>query len=317
MSHVIATVVLDGGPAFEYAVACEVFGMHRPEVDVDYELRLCTPPAGARLKGGGLLHGTHTLDALSAADTIVIPHGPVQGEADGEVVQALRTAHQAGTRLVSFCSGAFTLAATGLLDGRRATTHWMYADDFRRRYPRVRLDPQVLFVDEGSLLTSAGTGAAIDLAIHLVRCDYGAEAARGISRRMVVPPNRDGGQAQYITQTDEPLVDSDPLAPLLDWLAENIEQDVTVADMAQCAAMSERTFARRFKETTGTTPFQWVLRQRLLRAQELLETTDLDIEQVARRSGFGTAANLRHHFRQALDTGPGSYRRTFRPSRAQ
>lgn len=312
MAHVVAVVVLDGTHPFEFAVACEVFGLERPELPGEpYELRLCTPNRGVALQGGAQLRGTHGLDALVHADTIVVPHGPVDDDPDVRVVRALVQGHERGARLVSFCSGAFVLAATGLLDGRRATTHWMHAESFRRRHPRVRMDANVLFVDEGALLTSAGTAAAIDLCLHIVRRDHGAEAARTVARRMVVAPHRDGGQAQFIAPVHEPRVQGDELADLLEWLVANVHREVTVAEMADRAAMSERTFARRFKEVTGTTPFRWLLAQRLQRAQALLETTDLDVERVARRVGLGSAANLREHFRRELATTPSAYRRTF------
>ncbi len=316
--HVVATVVLDGANPFEFSVACEVFGLERPEVGAawSYEHRLCTPAGGATLTGGIVVQGSHGLDALEAADTLLLPHGYVERPADPRVVEAVRRAHRRGARLVSFCSGAFTLAEAGVLDGRRATTHWTYAEPFRRRFPRVRLDPNVLFVDEGQILTSAGTAAGIDLALHIVRCDLGAEVARAVARRMVVPPHREGGQAQYIDPPHQPRCEVDDIALLLDWLTESLHRDVTVAEMARRAAMSERTFARRFKEATGTTPFRWVLHRRLQLAQELLETTDLDIDRLAHRSGFGTATNLRDHFRRELGTTPTAYRRTFRGATA-
>lgn len=315
--HVVAAVVLDGANPFEFAVACDVFGIPRPELRPEwYDFRLCTPPGGARLRGGLTLESAYGIDALSIADTIVVPHGAVHGPADERVVEQVRTAADRGARVVSFCSGAFTLASAGVLDFLRATTHWMYAEAFRRRFPRVRLEPNVLFVDEGQVLTSAGTAAAIDLALHIVRNDFGADVARGVARRMVVPPHRDGGQAQFITPEHQPRMRADELAPLLDWLVANVHREVTVSQMARRAAMSERTFARRFKEATGTTPLRWLLAQRLQRAQELLETTDLDVDQVADVSGFGTATNLRERFRRHLATTPGAYRRAFRGARA-
>jgi AraC family transcriptional regulator, transcriptional activator FtrA len=313
VAHRVAVVVTDGTHPFEFAVACEVFGLERPELRHDpYALRLCMTKGGVRLHGGLRVSDGDELRALAQADTVIVPHGQADGAPDAEIVGALLDAYTRGARLVSFCSGAFVLAATGLLDGRRATTHWMYAEAFRRRFPRVRLDPNVLFVDEGRLLTSAGTAAAIDLSLHLVRLDHGADVAQAIARRMVVPPHRDGGQAQFIAPAHHPRVDGSELAGLLDWLAENAHRDIPVAEMASRAAMSERTFARRFKEATGATPFRWLLGQRLRKAQALLETSDLDVEQVARRTGFGTGANLREHFRRELATTPTAYRRAFR-----
>jgi AraC family transcriptional regulator, transcriptional activator FtrA len=312
VAHRVAAVVLDGANLFEFAVAAEVFGIERPEVGRDlYAFDLCAPTGRARLAGGVELSTPGDLDAIAAADTVIVPHGGARDAVPAELLDAMLAAHAAGGRLVSFCSGAFTLAATGLLDGRRATTHWMLTDDFRRRFPRVTLDPNVLFVDEGDVLTSAGTAAGIDLALHLVRLDHGAEAARGIARRMVVPPHRDGGQAQYIDPPHEPRVDADGMGGLLDWLRSDLRRHVTVAEMARRSAMSERTFVRRFKEATGTTPFRWVASQRLQRAQQLLETTDLDVDRIAAEAGFGTAANLRQHVRRELGTTPTAYRRSF------
>lgn len=318
MPHHVATLVLDGGNLFEFAVAAEVFGVERPEIGTGlYELTLCSPGREARLPAGARLRTPGDLATVAGADTVIVPHGHPDAPAAPDVVEALLAAHANGARLVSFCSGAFPLAATGLLDGRRATTHWLYAETFRRRFPRVSLDPNVLFVDEGELLTSAGTAAGIDLALHLVRRDHGAEVARGIARRMVVPPHRDGGQAQFIDPPERPRVVADELAGLLDELRADLGSELTVAEMARRATMSERTFVRRFREATGTTPFRWLLTQRLQRAQQLLETTDLDVDRIADETGFGTATNLREHFRRELRTTPSGYRRAFGTSRAQ
>lgn len=314
--HLVAAAVVDGANPFELSVACEVFGLVRPEFGVEwYDFALCVPDGKVRLSGGLALDTGHGLDTLAAADTIIVPHGAPHGQADPRVVAAVRAAHERGARLVSFCSGAFTLAEAGVLNGRRATTHWLFVDLFRRRFPQVRLDPNVLFVDEGQVFTSAGSAAGIDLSLHLVRQDYGAKVARMLAKRLVVPPHRDGGQAQFIDPAHEPRVDGGELAALLDWLQEQLHRDVTVAEMAAQVAMSPRTFARRFREQTGTTPFRWVRGQRLQRAQELLEASTLDIEQVARRTGFGTAANLREHFRREFDTTPSDYRRAFKDRR--
>ncbi len=312
MAHVVATVVLDGFEPFEFAVAAEVFGTDRSYLGVEwYEFRLCTP-GEVTLAGGAKLRGSHGLEDVATADTVIIPQGPVDSDPPAELLEVVVDAHRRGARIVSFCSGCFVLAAAGLLDGRRATAHWIETERFRRRFPRVQLDPNVLFVDEGDVLTSAGTAAGIDLALHIVRKDFGADIARAVARRMVVPPHRDGGQAQFIDPPHAPRVPSDGMAPLLDWLSGQLHRDVTVAEMAARVAMSERTFARRFKEATGTTPFRWVLRQRLQAAQELLETTDLDVDRIAHRSGFGSATNLREHFRRELGTTPTAYRRTFK-----
>jgi AraC family transcriptional regulator, transcriptional activator FtrA len=310
--HTVAALVLDGANIFEFAVASEVFGVERPEIGRHlYEFALCAPGGRADLAGGTQLRTAGDLRTVADADTVIVPHGRLHDPVDPALLDALLAANQDGARLVSFCSGAFTLAATGLLDGRRATTHWLYTEAFRARFPKVTLDPNVLFVDEGDVLTSAGTAAGIDLALHLVRRDHGAEVARGIARRMVVPPHRDGGQAQYIDPPTRPRVTTDGMAALLDWIRSDLGRDLKVADMAQRAAMSERTFVRRFREATGTTPFRWVLTQRLQQAQELLETTDLDVDRIADSAGFGTATNLRDHFRREFRTTPSAYRRTF------
>lgn len=312
VAHTVATALVDGTTLFELGVAHEVFGLDRSDLGVEwYDFRLCAAGRRVTARGGVDIHTTHDLSGLATADTIIVTHGPAHGQPDADLVSALRGAHERGARLVSFCSGAFTLAATGLLDGRHATTHWKFADAFRRRFPRVRLDANVLFVDEGDVLTSAGTAAAVDLSLHLVRLDHGASVARSVARRMVVPPHREGGQAQFIDPPHEPRAAADGLSAVLDWVQEQLHRDITVAEMAAQAAMSGRTFARRFREDTGTTPFRWLLARRLQRAQELLETTDLDIDRIARMAGFGTGANLREHFRRELATSPSAYRRCF------
>lgn len=314
--HVVAALVTDGVAPFELAVVCEVFGFPRPEV-VDpwpYEVILASPSAPrVRTNQSFWLDGVRTLRALDRADTIVVP---AWGEAGmvrppEPMLRALRRADRRGARLMSVCSGAFALAYAGVLDGVRATTHWMHAEHLAREFPNIDVDPNVLYVDEGRVLTSAGTAAGIDLCLHVVRLDHGAEVANAVARRMVVPPHRDGGQAQFV---QAPLQDegaSDPLAVTLDWVLEHLDEPLTVDLMARRALMSPRTFARRFRDVTGTTPLQWLLRQRILHAQRLLETTHLHVEVIAQRCGFGSAAVLRTHFKRMLDTSPLAYRRTF------
>jgi len=314
VAHSVAVVVFDGINPFEFAVACEVFGLDRPEIGVPwYDFRVCAPTPRVMTNGGFAMEVPHGLDVVETADTVIVPAGPrPPGEGDHEILDALRTAHARGARLMSFCSGAFTLAQAGLLDGRRATTHWMYTQEFRARFPRVRLDPDVLFVDDGDVLTSAGTAAGIDLALHVVRLDHGAEVANAVARRMVVPPHRDGGQAQFVRAPHVPReTERGTIARLLDELRTELDSDLDVGQMAARVAMSRRTFARRFKEVTGTTPARWLTRQRLEHAQQLLESTDLDMELVAHRSGLGTGVTLREHFRRELGTTPTAYRRTF------
>ena len=254
----------------------------------------------------------HTLWHLREADTIILPSwDPVEAPVPDELRTALRAALKRGARLMSFCSGAFALAGAGVLDGRRATTHWLYARRFQEMYPAVDLDPGVLYVDDGQVLTSAGTAAGIDLSLYVVRQDYGAEIANMLARRMVVPPHRDGGQAQYVNQPLPACPERDPFAATLEWMERHLDQELPVEKVASQAHMSPRTFARRFRDATGTTPHQWLMRQRVLMAQRLLETTDEPVEIIAERTGFPSAAMLRIHFQRILRTSPLAYRRTF------
>lgn len=228
-----------------------------------------------------------------------------------EVIDAVATAAARGARIVSFCSGAFVLAEAGVLDGRRATTHWMYVESFRQRYPRVEVVPDVLWVDEGQVLTSAGSAAGADLSLHVVRTDHGADVADLVARRMVVPPHRDGGQAQFTTVPPE-VGDGGAFAELLDWVVGHLDEELDVATIADRAAMSPRTFARRFNAATGSTPYQWLTARRVDRARQLLETTDLTVDAVATRSGLGSATNLRRRLDEAVGVTPSAYRRRFR-----
>ncbi len=312
----MAAVICNGVSPFEFAVACEVFGLDRSELGVLwYRFLVCAaqpPPVTTAM--GFTIDTPHGLDALRRADTIVVTADNRCGEGVSELVDALRRAHARGARILSVCTGAFALAAAGLLDGRRATTHWMHAEELVRCYPKVKVDPDVLYVDEGDILTSAGTAAGIDLCLHVVRQDYGAEIANAVARRMVVPPHRDGGQAQFVHEPIPDLPAADPFSGTLVWVQEHLDHPITVADLARRAAMSPRTFARRFRSTTGTTPNRWLIRQRVLLAQRLLESTDQPVEQVASSSGFGTATNLRQHFQRVVRLSPNAYRRTFRTS---
>ncbi|KAK1180675.1 helix-turn-helix domain-containing protein [Streptomyces sp. NBS 14/10] len=315
--HIVAVAVADGAPIFELAVPCEVFGIDRSDiVDPWYELRLCAAEPGPLRTSAGLgIPTPYGLDDLVEADTVVVAACPraVQLAPPPELVTAVRKAHELGRRIVSICSGAYVLAAAGLLADRRATTHWMNAADFAFRFPEVDLDPTALYVEDGSILTSAGTGAAIDLCLHLVRQDHGAAVANEVARRMVVPPHREGGQTQYAKLPVRPRAGGgEGLAPVLQWARERLHEPLTVAGLAAVAHMSERTFARRFRDALGTTPLQWILQERVRLAQELLETTDEPVESVARRTGFGTAPNLRHHFRRLTSVSPQTYRQVFR-----
>jgi transcriptional regulator GlxA family with amidase domain len=313
----VAVAVTDGAPVFELAVPCEVFGIDRSDlVDPWYELRMCAvEPGPVRVASGLQVPAPHSLDALVEADTVIVAacSRHIQLAPPAALVDAVRAAHEKGRRIVALCAGAYVLAAAGLLDGRRATLHWMNAADVAGRFPRVEFDTRALYIDDGDILTSAGTGATIDLCLHVVRSDHGAAVANEVARRMVVPPHREGGQTQYTTVRSRPRTERlNSLAPVLDWARAHLHEPLTVPRLADRAHLSERTFARRFQDHLGTTPLQWLLQERVRLAQELLETTDDTVESVAMRAGFGTAANLRHHFRRATSVSPHSYRQTFR-----
>jgi transcriptional regulator GlxA family with amidase domain len=258
----------------------------------------------------------HGPERIRSAGTVVVLPTVSLDEVPEELLDVLREAQAGGSRIVSLCTGAFALAEAGLLDGRRATTHWTECDELARRYPRVSVDPGVLFVDEGDILTSAGSAASIDLCLHVVRLDYGTEIATQLARQLVVPPQREGGQAQYIDAPLPALDGSSLFAGTVDWLQEHLHEAVTVEDLAARTAMSPRTFARRFLSSIGTTPYQWLIQQRIQLAQRLLETSDLPIDSIAQKSGFSTGANLRKHFSRAVHTSPQAYRRTFSGRRA-
>ncbi len=308
----VSALVLDGLAVFEFGVICEVFGIDRSADGVpNFDFKICGLEAGRPLRTsvGASLTPDHGLDALVGADLVAIPAiaGPDYPQ---EALDAIRAAADAGSIILTVCSGAFVAGAAGLLDGRPCTTHWMHADELARQFPTARVDRNVLFVDDGNLITSAGTAAGIDACLHLVRRELGSEVTNKIARRMVVPPQRDGGQRQYIDQPI-PLRCSDGFAPHLDWILANLDMPHTVGTLAARATMSARTFARRFVDETGRTPMQWVTDQRVLYARRLLEETDLDIDRVADKSGFGTATLLRHHFRRIIGVTPSDYRRRF------
>ena len=291
----------------------EVFGLPRPEFGRNwYRFEVVSPRSGLlRATGGISLKATEGLAALSRAGTIIIPgwNGP-DVPPPPRLIDALRKAHARGARLVSICCGAFVLAATGLLDGRRATTHWRYVNALAARYSKILVQPDVLYVEDNRILTSAGSAAGIDVCLHIVRQDFGAEIANQVARRLVVSPQRDGGQAQFIPEP-MPKIPAVGLAPLLSWLESNFHSDLSVAQLAKRAAMSPRNFARKFRRQTGTTPHQWVTRLRLLAAQRRLERKDESIDEIAQAVGWETAATLRQHFVRHLGTAPTSYRRRF------
>ncbi len=312
--HTIATIAYDAVNPFELAVATEIFGFERPELGVTwYRFLVCAvEPRPIRTSVGIFLTTPYSLQHVGEADTVIVPSSrPGIVPVPDALLDALRAAYQRGSRIISFCTGAFLLAEAGLLDGRRVTTHWAWTGELAKRYPRVQVDPQVLYIDDGQVLTSAGTAAAIDLSLHIVRQDYGAEIAAAIARRMVVPPHRDGGQAQYIEKPLQGTAEDEPFGATLAWMAAHLNEDLTVEQMAARAMMSPRNFARRFQATCGTTPYQWLLQQRILLAQRLLETTNESIERIAVRCGFSSAATLRLHFQRLLHTSPQPYRHAF------
>ncbi|MBB5014736.1 transcriptional regulator FtrA [Rehaibacterium terrae] len=310
--HTVAVLAYDGLCTFEFAIAVEIFGLPRPELGPDWYRFAVHPIQSGPLRAtGGIRICAPQRNALARADTIVIP-GWCDPETDPPpaLLSALRRAHARGARLLSICSGVFVLAATGLLDGRRATTHWLHAERLRARYPRIEVDPGVIYVDEGQLLTSAGSSAGIDLCLHLVRRDYGPAVANQIARRLVVPAHREGGQAQYVEQP-VPRRERAGVGPLLDRIRAGLDQPWPVPRMAEQMHMSERNFLRRFREATGRPPGEWLLGERLARARELLETTTHPVDAIAERCGFGTAAALRHHFARRIGLSPQRYRERF------
>ncbi|MFD7631640.1 helix-turn-helix domain-containing protein [Streptomyces sp. NPDC059851] len=307
----VALAVTDGMLHFELSLACEVFGSDLTHlVDPWYRFSVCG--SGPVVVDRFRLEPDEGLDGLARADTVIVPGwADVDRDPPVELVDAVRAAHGAGARVVSLCTGTFVLAAAGLLDGRRATTHWAHTGELARRHPGITVDPDVLYVDNGSVLTSAGKAAAMDLCLHLVRLDHGTTIANTIARRLVVPPHREGGQAQFV-RTPVPAPGNHPLAELLPWILARLDEPLTVEDLAREARMSSRHLTRRFKTVTGTTPLQWLHGQRIRHAQELLEGTDATIEVIATTTGMGTATTLRRHFNRAVGVPPDTYRRTFR-----
>ena len=313
MLRTIAVVIQEPVAAFELGVLCEVFGIDRTDDGVPaFDFRVCSSRPGEvhRTTSGIGIVPTHPLAAARDADLVAVPAGRVEGPFDDSVLEAVRDAVARGARVLSVCSGAFTLAAAGVLDGRACATHWRYADVLARVCPSARVDLDVLYVEDGPVITSAGTAAGIDACLHIVRTELGSEVATRIARRMVVPPHRAGGQRQYV-ETPVPDQPSDSLQDVLDWVVAHLDEEHSVPSLARRATMSERTFARRFAAEVGTSPHRWLTSQRVLRARHLLETTDLDVERISRESGFGTAAILRHHFQREIGVPPLAYRRAF------
>ncbi|WP_432931795.1 GlxA family transcriptional regulator [Microbispora sp. CA-135349] len=311
--HRVVALVRPRQSTFELACAAQVFGIERRGLPVRYAFGVCTERPGpvATYAGYDMLV-TEGLDALDGADTVVVPGWlPVEEPPSPAVVRALGRAHGRGARVAGICSGAFLLAHAGLLDGRRATTHWALADELAARFPRIEVDPDPLYVDHGDVATSAGAGAGFDLCMHLVRRDHGARYAAHIARTMVMPPHREAGQLQYSAAPHPAQID-DTLAPLLEWITDRLGEPLTIEDIAAHAGVSPRTLARRFADQLGTSPGQWLLAQRIAMARDLLESSDLPLDAVARRAGLSTATNLRRRFLNSMGTTPGAYRRAFR-----
>jgi len=310
----VAVIVQEGFAPFEFGLACEAFGLDRTDDGIPaFDFRIVTPdPGPVRSNLSFSINVDADLAFADEADLVVVTPIPraTWGSVDPRVTDVIRRAVERDAWLLTVCSGAFAVAASGVLDGRRATTHWMYADTMAAMYPLIEVDPDVLYVQDGRIITSAGTAAGLDACLHLLRQVLGAELTNRIARRMVVPPQRDGGQAQFI---DKPLpqVASLSLAPVTDWMVQNLRDDLTVDQLAAKAHMSPRTFARRFKADFGATPAAWLARQRLIHAQRLLERTDLGLDRIAWESGFGSAAVLRQNFARTLGTTPTAYRATF------
>ena len=313
----VSVILVEPVSVFEFAIACEIFGIDRREEGYEsFDFRVCAAhperPLMTKTVTPFQIIASHGLDAVRGSQLVIASATPLRGE-NGyppEVLDALRQAHADGAVVLSFCSGAFLLGAAGLLDGRRATTHWMYTDALERDFPSTRVDPGVLYVDDGDVVTSAGTSAGIDAALHLIRRELGQEIATRIARRMVVPPHRDGGQQQFV-DLPLPIDDSEALGGLLSWIQDNLADQHSAASLARRMNMSERTFARRFLAETGNTPHKWVNQQRVLEARRLLEESELTVEQIADRVGFNSSVVLRDHFRRHVGVAPIDYRRRF------
>ncbi|CAL9470219.1 HTH-type transcriptional activator RhaS [Streptomyces sp. enrichment culture] len=318
--EIVAVLLFSGGPIFESSIPLSVFGVDRQDAGVPrYRLLVCGGEEGPLRTTGGLeLTAPHGLEAIARAGTVVVPAWrSITSPPPQEALDALRRAHEEGARIVGLCTGAFVLAAAGLLDGRPATTHWMYAPTLAKRYPSVHVDPRELFVDDGDVLTSAGTAAGIDLCLHIVRTDHGNEAAGALARRLVVPPRRSGGQERYLDRSLPEEIGADPLAEVVAWALEHLHEQFDVETLAARAYMSRRTFDRRFRSLTGSAPLQWLITQRVLQAQRLLETSDYSVDEVAGRCGFRSPVALRGHFRRQLGSSPAAYRAAYRARRPQ
>jgi AraC family transcriptional activator FtrA len=309
----VAALVVDGLAPFEFGVVCEVFGVDRTDDGVPpFDFRVCAERPGepVRTSVGVPLTPDRPLSDLVSADLVAVPACTIRDEYPPAVLDALRAAVDRGAMLLSVCSGGFVLGAAGLLDDRACTVHWRYAEAFQKRFAKARVDADVLYVDDGNLVTSAGTAAGIDACLHIVRRELGSRVAALIARRMVVAPQRDGGQRQFV-EMPVPETSADSLQPVLLWMLETLTEEHTVAELAARATMSERTFARRFVAETGTTPHRWLTTQRVLHARNLLEQSSFGVDEISRLAGFGTPALLRHHFQRVIGVTPTDYRRSF------
>lgn len=311
--HLVVALAYDRLCTFEFGCTVELFALERPELGVDwYDFAVCAiEPGPIRAAGGITVQAPYAPELLALADTIVIPGWRDADEAPPPaLLDLLRAAHARGARLCSICSGVFVLAAAGVLDGQRATTHWRYAERLAQRHPRIRVEPDLLYVDNGQVITAAGSAAGLDMLLHLVRRDYGARVGNMVAQRLVIAPHREGGQAQFVPRPVAPS-EGGRLSRLLDWLRGNLALPHTVAAMAERAAMSPRTLQRQFQQATGLGPVDWLIRERIALVKELLEAPEVPLAQVAERSGFGSMESLRHHFRRVAGTSPGAYRRRF------
>ena len=316
--RIVAVLAYDGVNAFELGLAVEVFGL--PDMGSDwYRVVVCSerPTEPIRANNGIKIVAETGWQTLARAHTIIVPGWqPITKAPPAALLGVLRRAHRRGARVASICAGVFILAAAGLLDGRRAAAHWAQTEALSRRYPSVRVDPNVLYVDDGDIMSSAGRAAGLDLCLNIVRRDYGVAVANRVAQRLVIAPHREGGQAQFIPQPVR-TIENEALAPLFEWAQQHLDQDLSIARLAARTRMSRRTFIRRFKEATGQSPGEWVVRARISQARELLETTSKPIEIIATEAGLGSAGAMRHHFRSLLGTSPARYRSTFRANRRQ
>jgi AraC family transcriptional regulator, transcriptional activator FtrA len=315
--HLVAVLVHEPVSTFEFGSVADVFGNPRPEAGVEwYDFAVGGIAPGPVLSTGGIpIHVPHGLEIFERADTVILPCWDSEEDPPPEMLAVLRRAYERGARILSICSGAFALAAAGILDGRRATTHWIHAAELAQRYPKVTVEADVLYIDEGQVVTGAGCAAGLDMMLHVVRRDHGVKVCNFIARRMVIPPHREGGQAQFALRP-VPNVPDSRFARVLEWMRDHANEEVSTEQLASLAAMSQRSFFRRFREATGMAPYDWIIRERIAIAKELLEDGRQSIERVATAAGFNAAETMRHHFRRIVGRTPAEYRRTFAGSEA-